>query len=146
MTAVLSSTVNNCHSVGSMHSKGHNTQAVLTILFLAECPEHGLEIGFVLQLSDWVACTQVLLPQCCIQHIRLLHHRKFLATMHVKASINRRFYINAYVSLDILLYEYSWSLLAADPTSRRPSGCVLKNLAFEICENESRSEISSFSK
>ena len=34
-----------------MHSKGLNTQDVLSVLVFAECPEHGLEIGFVCQLS-----------------------------------------------------------------------------------------------
>jgi len=34
-----------------MQFKGLNTQDVLSILVFAECPEHGLEIGFVRQLS-----------------------------------------------------------------------------------------------
>ena len=61
-----SHSVNNYHSAGCMHSKGHNTQAVLTVLVLEECPEHGLEIGFVRQLSDLVAWTQAL--DVCFQY------------------------------------------------------------------------------
>ena len=71
--------------------------------------------------------------EVCFRHVHLLRRRRFSATIHVKASINGRFCINAYVFSTFLLYEYSWSWLAADLTSRRPSGCVLKNfLKFEI--------------
>jgi len=69
-----------------------------------------------------------LLIHCCVQHVRLLRRPCFSATMHVKASTNRRFYINA-CFLDILLYDIlrSWStddlktsLVLTAILSRRP--------------------------
>jgi len=83
-----------------MHSKVRNTQAVLTVLFVAECPEHGLKSASFRSRFQNVK-TDVLFK--CL----------------------------SLCFLNILLYEYSYSWLAADPTSRlRPSGCVLKTLPW----------------
>jgi len=66
----------------------------LSILVFAESPEHGLEIGFVRQLSDSVPAR--------------MHRRQFSATIHIKASINKRFYISSVLAVDRWVTIKDW--------------------------------------
>jgi len=95
--------------------------------------------------------------------IRLLCHRQFSATTHVKASINRRFYINAnaYVFLTFCFmnivgvgWQPTWHdikmaiRLCAEKLCIWNSTYTWNHCAWNkvMSENEARSEISIFSK